>query len=539
MRKALTFALLLLPFCAFAQSISITAPDNRALYQHVNGMANIAVSATAEAVPAGGSVELILDDGKAEEVSAAVSAPYTHTFVGVSLGEHTVDAYILDSSGNVLAHDNRSPVGVGDIVVAVGDSITAGDNDNIFTDNWSADGRTGPYTNPARGWVYGGFEPILADLLTQAKGYPSKVVNAGVPSTKSIDGVSTIGSVIAQNPTARTWLVAYGTNDANQGVSANTYRANLQNITTQIKTAIPDAEIYFPKVFYWTQPVVLQYHDRVGDLIRNNDNCYWGADLDTLFRANHTLYDHLTNQAGTWLDTETVHHPNGVGCQVMALLWKYAIVDKVILVTDGVLPSTGSIWGDKTLVEDANKIGLGSNNLLLVSQRKVKIPPTPPGTVFAGGRWCMKLLLTGATSFTNSGVKITTRAEKDNLSPVGATSWGQLWIALDNQILPTTRWPNATSSSNYNLSAIVPHPGQLTTVVDTIPPVTTCQALITLASADSTGLPVTIRYKWDSGVEQVYSGPFPAISGTHTLYYWGVDQSGNAESKKSMIMTGG
>ncbi|HEY3297923.1 MAG TPA: SGNH/GDSL hydrolase family protein, partial [Armatimonadota bacterium] len=251
-------------------SISIISPDNRAIFQQVNGSADIAVSVTATGVPSGGSVLLILDADTAEQSSLKLtSTPYTCTFPAVSLGEHTLDAYVVDSVGvRTPAHDSRSRIGVGEIIVCMGDSITEGEVDDISSDNWSADGRNGPYIDAYSGAQYGGFEPILNDMLTQTRGYPHSVVNVGHYGDQATDGIAKVGGFIAQYPTAKTWLIAYGANDASHGVSASHYKSNVQQIIKTIQTAIPGAEIYLPHMFYKEFSVYSAYHDRLGDLIR-------------------------------------------------------------------------------------------------------------------------------------------------------------------------------------------------------------------------------------------------------------------------------
>lgn len=539
---------------AFAQSIAILSPGSRSIFQQSNGLADITVSVSVTGVPLKGGVEFVLDQaGKRRISTRSFSSPYQGVIRSVLPGEHTLDAYVIDSAGRRLsAHDSRDHIGVGEIIVALGDSITAGEDDDFHADDWSADGRNGPYIDRF-GTVYGGFEPILNDLLTADRGCPHSVINQGMPSELSAGGVSRVTQAIAQNPTAKTWLVAYGTNDANQNISVGAFKANIQSIITKIQSAIPGAKVYVPKIFYCPKTIVASYHNAIGDIVRNTPNVYWGADLDTLFRANHSEYDHLSGEPGTWISDAATHHPNGVGVQKMAMLWEMSLVDRAILVTDGVLPSTGDTWADKIHIDGANTIGLSENNLLMICEQLDKVPVVPAGTL---PTWPSSYLfsLTGSQSFASGGsLTVTLREEDDTGDPINTTSWNQLWLAEDTTLLATTRQKDPMSKYNEDLIAVLTGPGQLATVGDITPPVTTCTASpaspdgadgtyssaprITLSASDGTGRPVaSTRYHLDSGREIVYTKSFTTLRGTHTLYYYSIDQSGNAEAVKSMVL---
>lgn len=537
------------------RSISISSPGNKALFQHINGVSDIPVTVSATNVPAGGGVQVVLDMGRKGEVSQTASAPpYACTFASVPLGEHTIDAYLLNSVGTRLAvHANKTQIGVGDLVICMGDSITVGEVDDIYTDNWSSDGRNGPYIDEYSGIEYGGYEPILNDLLTAARGYPHSVINMGHAGDTTADALSKVPGILTQYPTARTWLIAYGTNDSTLQISTTAFKQNLQNVIAKIQNAVPGANVYLPKVFYWTKPLVPYYDQAMGDIVRNTDNVHFGADLDTLFRGNHSLYDHLTGQAGTWLAKAATHHPNGIGCQIMAKLWKLALVDHAFLVSDGVLPTMGDLWGDKIQLSGLSSLGLSEDNLLLVCEHEQSGNP-PAGTSFGGGGWAVNLRLTNASDFSGGVPGVSIRIERDNLDPIGATSWNQMWIARDVFLLPTTRQQNTTSKNNYNLSTTLDHPGQITGAGDVTAPVTTCvpnpaqgtnsdgsystAPSITLQASDSTGLAVaSTYYHWDSASDALYSKVLTAPTGTHTLHFHSVDQSGNVESDKTAVFT--
>jgi lysophospholipase L1-like esterase len=533
-------------------SVNINSPSSKSIFQQLEGRCNVAVSASAENVPAGGGVEFVLDSGTARQVNLRLTkSPYTSVFPGVLVGEHTLDAYVIDATGTRLsAHDERSQIGVGDILVAFGEDSTAGAEDDITSDNWSIDGRNGPYTDSITKKQYGGFEPMLNDLLTAKRGYPHSVINAGVDGERSTTGVARIQKVIAANPTAGTWLIGYGVNDLTDSVSSSTFKANVQSIVNSIRMANPTAHIYLSKVLYSGNSKEQSYDDNLGDIVRNTDNVSWGADLQTMFAGNHSLYNHLSGQTGTWLSFNTVHHPNGLGVQMMAKLWEKCLSDNAFLVSDGSLPTMGGLWADKIRLSGVNRIGLNSNNLLLVCAQSDFTPPSPDGTSFAGP-WSALLATTGGLGFTN-GITASVRVESDNLPSVGATSWSQMWLARDSVLLPTTRVVDPKSKYNYDLTSVFSQPGQIAPAADVSPPAVSCTVmpaspdglngyyntlpLISLGARDGTGWAASIRYRWDGGTEYAYSTPFSPPTGVHTLYYYAFDQSGNATSVQSIVL---
>ena len=160
---------------------------------------------------------------------------------------------------NVLGNGTAT----GDYYVAVGDSITVGSHDDI-----SADGV--------------GFEPILGTLLTAAKGYPISVANEGISGTGSADGVASISTMLSKYPSAKYFLVMYGTNDAyipalpsgsgllpgDPGYSGS-YKDNMQKIISAILAA--GKTPYLAEVPYTTDPLrniamIYEYNAAIDEL---------------------------------------------------------------------------------------------------------------------------------------------------------------------------------------------------------------------------------------------------------------------------------
>ena len=206
---------------------------------------------------------------------------------------------------NVLGNGTAT----GDSYVAVGDSITAGSHDDI----------------PADGT---GYEPILSNLLSVSKGYPNTIANAGVSGTRSADGAASISSTLATYPTAKYYLIMYGTNDATlppipsgRGLIPGdpgyfgSFKDNMQRIISAILAAgkIP----YLAEVPYTSDP------------LRSNAMIFeYNAAIDELVLTNNILVTPPSFYA--WFQSHTSQladgiHPNGTGYQSMANLWFNAL----------------------------------------------------------------------------------------------------------------------------------------------------------------------------------------------------------------------
>jgi lysophospholipase L1-like esterase len=244
--------------------------------------------------------------------------PFEGIFTNLSRSEHVVDAFIIDNTGNqvsgIYTHDQVTQVGIGDYYVSMGDSITQGFGDNVLSDNTSLDGRN----------TGGGYEPILNNLLTNAKSYPHTVVNEGIGGTRSIDGVSLIPLLLSRHTDAQYFLIGYGTNDAGTPVSSGlglhpgdsgypgTFKDNMQRIITSIKNSgkLP----YLAKVPYSLAPYTARnslyqtYNQVIDELVSENSITVIPPDFYSWFQNHQNeFYDSL--------------HPNGNGYQSMGNLW--------------------------------------------------------------------------------------------------------------------------------------------------------------------------------------------------------------------------
>ena len=535
---------------SYALNIKILSPNDGVLNQRTGDTADIPVSLTASGLTAGDKVELILDEGTKYQETVqleSTSGLYTYTFSSVPLGEHKLDAYVVAPDNSHVDHTDKANIGVGDLIVAMGDSITAGEVDDIYTDNWSADGRNGPRIDPYTGVKYGGFEPILNNLLTTFENYPHSVINRGLPGETAHDAISRIDDVINEYPTAKTWLLSYGTNDTNQDASPGAFMVSLWEIIRRIQRAIPGSSIYLSKMFFFNETDediwrIPYYNDAMGELTRSIPKVYWGADADTLFRSNNALFPgHVMGNPWSWLATTRTHHPNGVGMQKLAMLWKYALADSGILVTGGYYSSLGSLTADGVQIDDVDKIGLNPDNLFIVQQL---MPQSVPRYLLVpGSGW--KLQMQNEFDFGGGVVSVTARVENIADIPVSQVSF-----LLDSTPLPTTSWQD--SQGVYNFQAQVNKLGQLVLAYPKppVPATTKCNIspstpngnngwYITIPkvhlSATGEWPAKSIYYKWDSTIVRLYVKEIIPIRGNHTIYYWSINQ-GLKEQQKSTVL---
>jgi lysophospholipase L1-like esterase len=329
-------------FCASTPSVMLSSPWNGYL-QSSSTLTAKAQACLDPTTQANWGVQFVLDG---TTTINSFTAPFQATFVNLSRAEHTVDAYIIDNSGNRISgtatHDHAFPVGVGDYYVTMGDSITYGIGDNYAADNTSNDGRN----------TGGGYEPILNNLLTTAKGYPQTVINEGVPGTTSLDGLNLIPWLLPKHSQVTKYLIMFGMNDAapwmpvpsglglNPGDAgyAGTFKDHMQQIISQINAAgkraalakvnvaladcadnVPTDPGYCPpysNLNSGARNVLIQQYNQVVDELRgvtSNSITVVPPDFYSYFSANYN---------GQYWDNI---HPNGVGYQSMGNLWYQAL----------------------------------------------------------------------------------------------------------------------------------------------------------------------------------------------------------------------
>lgn len=300
----------------------------------------VAVSAVARNVPSGGRVQFVLD-GVPPFIDDA-SQPYAGTFFAVSPGDHIVTSRIVDSAGAPindgagLDFDINDRVGVGgEYFVAFGDSITRGDGDGDPSDNDSSDGRN----------IGEGYTPILNNLLSTAVfPRPVTVMSEGIGGTTSTNGLSRLSQTIARHSQSEYWLILFGTNDSGgatplpsgvglvpgQAGYAGSYKDKMQQIIDGLLGANPAKTPLLAKVPIVNNPssvsrnmLIQEYNAVIGELVSANAIPVVPPDFYDYFE------DHLTGSLDPQFSDEL--HPNGVGYQNMAALWRDAIIASGIL----------------------------------------------------------------------------------------------------------------------------------------------------------------------------------------------------------------
>ena len=198
--------------------------------------------------------------------------------------------------------------------VAVGDSITVGSGDP-----------TGD-----------GYEPKLSNLLTASKGYLNTIAKVGVSGTTSADGAISIENTLSTYPFVDTYLILYGTNDAeipavpsgmglipgDAGYSGS-YKDNMQRIISAILAEgkipylakvpyVDPTNPLFPAGLSYSDGAIQQYNQAIDELRVENG-------ISVVAPDNYTWFHSHTSQLANGL------HPNGTGYQSMADLWFTAL----------------------------------------------------------------------------------------------------------------------------------------------------------------------------------------------------------------------
>jgi lysophospholipase L1-like esterase len=201
--------------CQSTPSVSIDSPE--AL--QIQSSSDLTVSTTACLDPvthAGWGVKFVLDETDPLQIQEIIvnTAPFETTFSSVEKGEHTVKVQLVDENDVPQSGSNAQQevqqIGIGDYIVAMGDSITFGVGDDDPTDDTCSDGRV----------TGGGYPPILCtelnnrDLTISGGTFPHFIANEGIPGDTSADGVAIINSVLANHPEAQQVILWFGMNDA-------------------------------------------------------------------------------------------------------------------------------------------------------------------------------------------------------------------------------------------------------------------------------------------------------------------------------------
>jgi lysophospholipase L1-like esterase len=295
--------------------------------------ATITVTATVDsiALPAGGGVKFVMDAGRAnEQVLYSLSSPFSAKFTGLTKAEHTLDTYVVDAShvvqGGAVNHDQAVQIGIGDIYVAIGDSVTEGYDGTAYNvppyTDWlnvpvkSTDNRNYPQCGISSGYYQDHWQEVshhiaMNNELEAFLGYPVFILNEGVAGITSTGYITRMATTAWQNRIhalgANKWLLHLGIND---GGGSSGFQANMQSIINTLESTYgatgQDIVLAVPSASSGWQPYI--------DNLISANNLIRGPDFNT-FYANNTspvLYVGV--------------HPNVAGHVQMARLWAISIM---------------------------------------------------------------------------------------------------------------------------------------------------------------------------------------------------------------------
>ncbi len=303
---------------------------------------NVSASVGSNLVPNGGGVKFVLTNNSSSQQVAIydMSAPYTASFTNLSKGTYTLDTYVVDSnhvvqSGTTL-HDQATNIGIGDIYVAIGDSITKGANGISDTQCVTSGGTITDWTQSLPGTVsnddrnfcqwssqepkyFKSWMPELNNKLESYNGYPVFILNEGYGGYTAAGYITDpMGTTAWQNRVAslspNKFLVMLGTNDTS---SASVYSSNMNTIISTLESnyAANPSSIYVAKMPYAApRPVVQPYLASIDSLI-SSDHLNYGPNLWTFFYNHQDQLSQVDNI-----------HPTVAGYLNIARLWALSII---------------------------------------------------------------------------------------------------------------------------------------------------------------------------------------------------------------------
>lgn len=319
---------------------------------------SVTANVAAAGLPASGGVKFVLNEGLAsEQVTYDMASPFTVSFTSLAKGEYTLDTYIVDSSQVVqtgsVNHDEATDIGIGDIFVAMGDSITEGYYDTDLGATPIADWTTAPsgtvsadYRQFPQHGSFGGhwresFLTDLQDTLVSYYGYPVFIMNdgrAGITAAgfyssyvNSASTVTAYGGVTYQQRVsalgANKYLINLGVNDAFNNRTAVQLQTSLQQIITKLTGSYgaTAANIWLAYPNYSVDAdfhsLLEPYQPYITSLISSN-SISAGPDLWTFFKNHYNDGYHYVDLVNTEQDV----HPNETGFDKMAELYQINLI---------------------------------------------------------------------------------------------------------------------------------------------------------------------------------------------------------------------
>ncbi|MEI6400447.1 MAG: fibronectin type III domain-containing protein [bacterium] len=349
---------------------------------------SITATVASAGLPSSGGVKFVLNKGlSTEQTVYDMSSPFTASFTSLAKAEYTIDVYIVDSSQVVQTsagnHDQATNLGIGDIILGVGDSITEGyyDTDLGSTPiaNWttapagtvSNDNRQFPQHGAFSGRWKEGFLTKLQNTLVSYYGYPVFIMNdgkagitsAGYVSMMSGAGYRTRVTALAPNKA----LVNLGVNDAYNNLTASSLQTNLTTIiNTELKTryGISAANIWLAYPNYSIDSAfhnLLEPYQPYYTTVISNTGVSAGPDFWTFFKNHYNDGYHYIDLAATSQDV----HPNTAGFAQMARLYAINMMTPANFSVSESLGQMNFSWTSRATLESslaAYKISYGTSS---------------------------------------------------------------------------------------------------------------------------------------------------------------------------------
>ena len=321
----------------------------------------LAVTATTQSAPSGSGVEFVLDNSQSQQ---DYSSPFEATFTLATMGNHRLDAYIINRAGNRLASASINPLGYGVILDSIGDSITVGkygdyikagepgfpvtsyqnqsagkysdDGRNVYQyDNYSANGATTYY--------YRGYQVDLNNLLTTGADIPVFILNDGVSGLRTttrpdqLPGKSSLNKVSAYNDHiaklgVQHVLLELGTNDAADNRQPSDWETGMNTLIDDLQTPNKGLSIWLARI-PWRgdnpnfDALDVKYNALMPDIVSSQTSAanpvYLGPDFYTFFK-NHP--DQISSVNPDDPSEPDNVHPTPEGLVSMATLWSESLV---------------------------------------------------------------------------------------------------------------------------------------------------------------------------------------------------------------------
>jgi lysophospholipase L1-like esterase len=318
-----------------APHIGLAAPAETT----VSTSTNVAVSAVVLDGNGSESVSFEIDGSTCSAVTNPQPGLFESTCDAVFAREAAIAA-ILSDPGEIDRDSSIATGAGGDILLALGNSVTNGTGDAYIPDNTSIPIVVNGLDTVSRQIAYRGYQAGLHDALTSDATYtqPNIVFNEGVPGDRSDElTFDRLPSILERHPDASRALVMIGTNDAYQAATASglncagaacdgTLKGNLLTAVATLQSAGVEPVLARIPPFFgfplsaspYSDPLsgaknltVIEYNQAIGQ-VEQEEGLASGPDFFDEFLAGgdnrYSMFaDHL--------------HPNALGIELMRHTW--------------------------------------------------------------------------------------------------------------------------------------------------------------------------------------------------------------------------